>query len=90
MYKRQEVEGAIAEGVELVTLAAPVRIEADENGRATACLLYTSYCAVGSCGDYLTEGLLADIPCGEHALNVGVHVVVGQDIVCLLYTSRCV
>ena len=32
----EEVEGAIAEGVELVTLAAPVRIEADENGRATA------------------------------------------------------
>ena len=32
----EEVEGAIAEGVELVTLAAPVRIEADESGRATA------------------------------------------------------
>ena len=32
----EEVEGAIAEGVELVTLAAPVRIEADENGRAAA------------------------------------------------------
>lgn len=32
----EEVEGAIAEGVELVTLAAPVRIEADKNGRATA------------------------------------------------------
>ena len=32
----EEVEGTIAEGVELVTLAAPVRIEADENGRATA------------------------------------------------------
>ena len=32
----EEVEGAIAEGVELVTLAAPVRIEADGNGRAAA------------------------------------------------------
>lgn len=32
----EEVEGAIAEGVELVTLAAPVRIEADKNGRAAA------------------------------------------------------
>lgn len=32
----EEVEGAIAEGVELVTLAAPVRIEADESGRAVA------------------------------------------------------
>ena len=32
----EEVEGAIAEGVELVTLAAPVRIEADAAGRAAA------------------------------------------------------
>ena len=32
----EEVEGAIAEGVELVTLQAPIRIEADENGRAAA------------------------------------------------------
>ena len=32
----EEVEGAIAEGVELVTLQAPVRIETDANGHATA------------------------------------------------------
>ena len=32
----EEVEGAVAEGVELLTLMAPVRIEADENGRAVA------------------------------------------------------
>jgi NADPH-dependent glutamate synthase beta subunit-like oxidoreductase len=31
-----EVEGAIAEGAEVMTLAAPVRIEANENGEATA------------------------------------------------------
>ena len=31
-----EVEGAIAEGVELYTLKAPVRIEGDENGHACA------------------------------------------------------
>ena len=31
-----EVEGAVAEGVELLTLMAPVRIEADEDGRAAA------------------------------------------------------
>ncbi|MCL2047003.1 MAG: NAD(P)-binding protein [Oscillospiraceae bacterium] len=31
-----EIEGAIAEGAELLTLKAPVRIEADENGRAVA------------------------------------------------------
>lgn len=32
----EEIEGAIAEGVELLTLEAPVRIEADENGKAVA------------------------------------------------------
>ena len=32
----EEVEGAIAEGAELMTLAAPIRIEADENGTAAA------------------------------------------------------
>lgn len=32
----QEVEGAIAEGIELLTLKAPLRIEADEQGNATA------------------------------------------------------
>ena len=32
----EEVEGAVAEGVELVTLQAPVRIETDANGHATA------------------------------------------------------
>jgi len=32
----EEVEGALAEGAELVTLNAPVRIEADKNGRVTA------------------------------------------------------
>ena len=32
----EEVEGAIAEGAEVLTLQAPLRIEADENGRAAA------------------------------------------------------
>ena len=31
-----EVEGAIAEGIELLTLKAPLRVEADENGNACA------------------------------------------------------
>ena len=34
--QREEVEGAAAEGAELLTLQAPVRIEADEQGRVTA------------------------------------------------------
>ncbi len=32
----EEIEGAIAEGVEMLTMHAPVRIEADENGHVTA------------------------------------------------------
>ena len=32
----EEVEGALAEGVELLTMMAPVRIEADEDGNAVA------------------------------------------------------
>ena len=32
----EEVEGAVAEGVELLTLMAPVRVEADDQGRAAA------------------------------------------------------
>ena len=34
--QQEEVEGAIAEGAEILTLEAPVRIEADENGNVTA------------------------------------------------------
>lgn len=34
--QREEVEGAIAEGAEILALHAPVRIEADKEGRATA------------------------------------------------------
>ncbi|RAZ95117.1 glutamate synthase, partial [Klebsiella oxytoca] len=32
----EEVEGAIAEGAEVLTLQAPLRIEADENGHVAA------------------------------------------------------
>ena len=34
--QQEEVEGAIAEGAEVLTLQAPLRIEADENGHAAA------------------------------------------------------
>jgi NADPH-dependent glutamate synthase beta subunit-like oxidoreductase len=34
--QREEVEGAIAEGAEILTLQAPLRIESDENGHAAA------------------------------------------------------
>ena len=44
----EEVEGALAEGAELLTLQAPVRIEADENGHATA--LWVQPQIIGSVG----------------------------------------
>ena len=34
--QQEEVEGAIAEGAEILTLQAPLKIEADENGHVTA------------------------------------------------------
>ena len=34
--QQEEVEGAIAEGAEVLTLQAPLKIEADENGHVTA------------------------------------------------------
>jgi NADPH-dependent glutamate synthase beta subunit-like oxidoreductase len=41
----EEVEGAIAEGAEVVTLEAPVRIESDKNGNA--CALWTQPQIIG-------------------------------------------
>lgn len=35
----EEIEGALAEGAEVITLQAPVRIEGDENGNATALIV---------------------------------------------------
>ena len=37
--QQEEVEGAIAEGAELITLAAPLRVETDEDGNVTACVV---------------------------------------------------
>ena len=34
--QQEEVEGAIAEGAEVLTLQAPLKIEADESGHVTA------------------------------------------------------
>ena len=34
--QREEVDGAIAEGAEVMTLAAPLKVEADENGKVVA------------------------------------------------------
>jgi len=45
----EEVEGAVAEGVELVTLQAPVRIETDANGHAVA--LWTQPQIIGEMDD---------------------------------------
>ena len=57
----EEVEGALAEGVEMLTLQAPVRIEADENGNAVA--LWTQPQVIGAMDKaYRPRPLKADCP----------------------------
>ena len=46
--QQEEVEGAIAEGAEILTLQAPLRIEADESGHAVA--LWTQPQIIGEIG----------------------------------------
>ena len=57
----EEVEGALAEGVEMLTLQAPVRIEADENGNAVA--LWTQPQVIGAMDKaYRPRPMKADAP----------------------------
>lgn len=57
----EEVEGALAEGVEMLTLQAPVRIEADENGNAVA--LWTQPQVIGPMDKaYRPRPMPADLP----------------------------
>lgn len=57
----EEVEGALAEGVEMLTLQAPVRIEADENGNAVA--LWTQPQVIGPMDKaYRPRPMKADVP----------------------------
>ncbi|MBQ9148072.1 MAG: FAD-dependent oxidoreductase [Oscillospiraceae bacterium] len=57
----EEVEGALAEGVEMLTLQAPVRIEADENGNAVA--LWTQPQVIGPMDKaYRPRPMKADTP----------------------------
>ena len=57
----EEVEGALAEGVEMLTLQAPIRIEADENGNAVA--LWTQPQVIGPMDKaYRPRPMKADVP----------------------------
>lgn len=57
----EEVEGALAEGVEMLTLQAPVRIEADEQGCAVA--LWTQPQVIGAMDKaYRPRPMKADLP----------------------------
>ena len=57
----EEVEGALAEGVEMLTLQAPVRIESDENGNAVA--LWTQPQVIGPMDKaYRPRPMKADLP----------------------------
>ena len=57
----EEVEGALAEGAEILQLQAPVRIEADENGKAVA--LWTQPQIIGPVDRaYRPRPMKADLP----------------------------
>ncbi len=75
-----EIEGTVAEGVELLTLAAPMRVEADENGNVKALWVQPQIS-----GTFDNAGrprpLKADKP--EERIECDVILVaIGQDIVC--------
>ena len=72
-----EVEAAMAEGVELITLNAPVRIEADEEGKAAA--LWVQPQVIGPVRNGRPAPLKAHVP--EERIEADVILVaIGQDI----------
>ncbi len=72
-----EVESAMAEGIEMLTLQAPVRIEADADGACTALITQPQY--IGPVKRGRPAPLVADKP--ELAIEADVVLVaVGQDI----------
>ena len=73
-----EVESAMAEGVEMITLKAPVRIQKDDNGNATALIVQPQ--VIGKVKDGRPAPGNADKP--EQRITADVIIVaVGQDIV---------
>ena len=73
-----EVESAMAEGVEMITLKAPVRIEKGEDGNATALIVQPQ--VIGKVKDGSPAPSNADKP--EQRISADVIIVaVGQDIV---------
>lgn len=73
-----EVEGAIAEGIELLTLKAPLRVEADKDGNA--CALWVQPQVIGPVKSGRPSPRKADKP--EERLECDIVLVaIGQDIV---------
>ncbi|MEM2969376.1 MAG: FAD-dependent oxidoreductase [Candidatus Bathyarchaeia archaeon] len=73
-----EIEGAIAEGVELLTLQAPCRIEADEKGNCTA--LWTKPQMIGM----YHNGRPSPVDAGEELVRIPCDVIlfaIGEDVV---------
>lgn len=74
-----EVEGAIMEGIELMTLQAPLKIEADKNGNCVA--LWTQPQMVGT---YDSEGRPRPVDAGKEPERIPCDVIliaIGQDII---------
>lgn len=73
----EEIEGAEAEGCELVTLQAPARVEADENGKVVA--LWTQPQLIGKVDRGRPKPVKADLP--EERLECDIVIVaIGQNI----------
>ena len=74
----EEVEGAIAEGAEILTLEAPIRIETDSNGKA--CALWTQPQIIGMVDSHgRPSPQPADVP--QHRISADLIIVaVGQGI----------
>lgn len=73
----EEIEGAIGEGAEILTLHSPTRVEADENGRCVA--LWTKPQIIGEVEGIRPKPYNADLP--EHRIPADVVIVaVGQGI----------
>ncbi len=89
VYRRQEkdmtaspveVRGAVEEGVELSTLAAPLRIEANENGEAVALWVQPQISGV-----YDRNGRPKSMKADKEPVRIPADIIlvaVGQDIVC--------
>lgn len=74
---KDEIEGAIAEGVEVATLKAPVKVETDENNQVTGLVVAPQMISK------IKDGRASVVPTGEDNFTIpcqAIIVAIGQDI----------